>query len=630
MPVVATSSIPETIDSSLNVDQVFQKKLPYKLIPTNLAGVYTSAAPPSEFDPRSADPKELLRNGLFLRRPSLGTDSPAVVAAWEKAFSRKWLPQDRIVPQLVPQLGVTHRLRRAVKTDGSYTNNNWGGAVVKGPWISAVGTWIVPTVSKPSEAQGTEGGWNSSSWVGIDGANTTDGRYASNDVLQAGVQQKVDGNGRASYVAWFEWFAPISKVILGDTSPLTPALASLNGRMYIAWKGDGNDNLNVMVSTDNGQTFRNKFISSETSPRAPGLAAHNGNLFITWKGDGNDQLNVAVVNLDRAGSPTGFSSKVILGDTSPLSPSLASVNGNLYLAWRGDGNDQLNVMVSSDNGRSFGRKFISGETSTEAPVLGTFNGNLMIAWKGDGNDNLNVARVNINPAPTGFSNKVTLGETSPRSPALGELNGRLYLAWKGDGNDQLNVIFSTDGQTFGNKSIGAETSPEAPSLVNHNGDIYIGWKGDGNDNLNVATVTDLPAPGYVYQTNISNLPIKPGDTVSCSVQYINGAAGQINFGNQTTGKHMSVTLVPPPGATFDGNSAEWIMEAPDGGEPTSALPNFTPVTFTSALACPAAGGTVGNPQSGDTFTVVNSSVSPAKTLTSTALASLSVTISFTG
>jgi hypothetical protein len=53
--------------------------------------------------------------------------------------------------------------------------------------------------------------------------------------------------------------------------------------MYIAWKGDGNDNLNVMVSTDKGQTFGNKFISPETSPQAPALAAHNGNLYIAWK-----------------------------------------------------------------------------------------------------------------------------------------------------------------------------------------------------------------------------------------------------------------------------------------------------------------------------------------------------------
>ena len=289
-------------------------------------------------------------------------------------------------------------------------------------------------------------------------------------------------------------------------------------------------------------------------------------------------------------------------------------------------------MVSTDNGRSFHGKFVSGETSTQAPVLGAFNGALMIAWKGDGNDNLNVARVATNPAPTGFANKVTLGDTSPRSPALGELNGRLYIAWKGDGNDQLNVMFATDGRNFGNKSVGSETSPEAPSLVNHNGDLFIGWKGEGNDNLNVATVTDLPAPAYVYQTNIANFPVKPGDTVSCSVQYVGRKAGQINFANQTTGKHTSVTLLPPAGATFDGNSAEWIMEAPNGGEPNAALPSFTPVSFTGALACPASGGVIGNPQNGDTFTVVKpaSGPTPAKTLTSTALGADSVTVSFVG
>jgi peptidase A4-like protein len=625
----ATTFAKKAPAKKLSEIELLQKRLPYALAPTNVPGAFTSPAPPTDFDPNRASSHEMMKHGLLLRRPSTDQDAPEVIAAWKKAFSRKWLPKDRVVPHLEPRIGRTHQMRAGVKTNTGYTSNNWGGGVIKGNWTAAIGTWAIPAVSKPSEPQGNEGGWNSASWVGIDGANTSDGKYSSNDVLQAGVEQRVDSNGNASYTAWFEWFAPISKVVLPDSSPLTPALASLNGRMYIAWKGDGNDNLNIMVSTDNGQTFHNKFISGETSPRAPALAAHNGALLIAWKGDGNDQLNVATVNLDPFGSPTGFSNKNVLGDTSPLSPSLASVNRSLYLSWRGDGNDQLNVMVSLDNGRTFGGKFTSGETSTEAPVLGTFNGNLMIAWKGDGNDNLNAARVITNPAPTGFANKVTLGDTSPRSPALGELNGRLYIAWKGDGNDQLNVMFATDGQNFGNKSIGAETSPEAPSLVSHNGDLFIGWKGDGNDNLNVATVTELPAPAYVFQTNIANFPVKPGDTVNCAVQYVSQVAGQINFANQTTGQHTSVTLLPPPGASFSGNSAEWIMEAPDGGEPNSALPEFSTVSFTAALACPADGGAAGDPKNGDTFAVVKPGA-PAQTLTSTALAASAVQVSFIG
>jgi hypothetical protein len=85
------------------------------------------------------------------------------------------------------------------------------------------------------------------------------------------------------------------KVTLPDTSSTSPALASLTGRLFIAWKGDGNDNLNVEYSADNGQNFGHKFTSGQTSPQAPALCAHNGELYISWKGDGNDSLNVAKV-----------------------------------------------------------------------------------------------------------------------------------------------------------------------------------------------------------------------------------------------------------------------------------------------------------------------------------------------
>jgi hypothetical protein len=612
--------------------EALQSELPFKLTPTNLAGAFTPPPFPDNLDPHTASSKDLMKNGFMLRRPVAGQDPQELVAAWNRVFSRKWLAKDFIAPQLAPQPGRVHRMRGAVKASNtSYNGNAWGGGVIAGNWISAFGSWTIPTVSKPTEAQGTEGGWNSASWVGIDGANTNDGKFSSNDVLQAGVEQRVDARGNASYTAWFEWFAPTQgKTVLGDTSPLTPALASLNGRLYIAWKGDGNDQLNVMVSTDNGVTFHNKFVSGETSPRAPALAAHNGRLFIAWKGDGNDQLNVAAVNLDGAGSPTGFSSKVVLGDTSPLSPSLASAGGALYLAWRGDGNDNLNVMVSTDNGATFGHKLVSAETSSQAPVLGTFKGALMIGWSGDGNDHLNVARVATNPAPTGLAGKVTLGDTSPRSPALCEFDGRLYIAWKGDGNDHLNLMSSTDGQTFADKTISPETSPEAPSLAVDNGVLYIGWKGDGNDNLNVAPSVALLAPSYVWQTNIQNFPVSPGDVVNCSVQYIGTTAGQITFANQTNGKYTTVTLQPPPGASFDGNSADWIMEAPDTGEPVSSMPSFTTFSFTTAVACSATGS--GNPKNGDTFSVVRpaSGSTPAKTLTSTALSDFAVQISFTG
>jgi hypothetical protein len=542
-----------------------------------------------------------------------------------------FVPAGQPVPRLEVRIGRTHRLRGAKKiTEGNFASNNWSGGVIQGNgnWTTAVGTWVIPTVSEPTEPQGEEGGWNSSSWVGIDGA------FGSDDVLQAGIEQRVDGSGNTSYVAWYEWFCGMQKQTLSDTSPLSPSLASLNGDIFIAWKGDGNDNLNVMFSTNNGQTFGNKYTSGETSPQAPAICAHNGSIFIAWKGDGNDNLNVAQVNISGS-SITGFS-KTTLADTSPLSPSIVSLNGRLYIAWKGDGNDNLNVMYSADNGKTFGNKYTSGETSPQAPGLAVHNNNLYITWKGDGNDNLNVALVDISGnSITGFSQKITLGDTSPQSPCLASLNGRLYLAWKGDGNDYLNIMYSSDnGQTFGNKYTSPETSPRYPTLTTNDNDLFIGWKGDGNDNLNVSVVglagnaiTGFTTPAYVWEVDINSFAVKPGDTVECKVQYVNNMAGQITLVDQTSAPNspFSITLVPPPGASFSGNCAEWIMEAPDGGLPMSALPKFTPVRFTGAQ-CSTAAGQTGNPQTGNTFNIVNNS----KTLTAVALASDAVSITFEG
>ncbi len=283
-------------------------------------------------------------------------------------------------------------------------------------------------------------------------------------------------------------------IIRNNTSPLTPSIASLNGCLYVAWKGDGNDNLNVMYSADGGATFGQKYTSPETSPQAPCICAHNGHLYIAWKGDGNDNLNVAQVVISGP-NITGFTNKKTLGDTSPRSPSLASFGGRLYLSWKGDGNDNLNVMYSADNGNTFGHKYTSPETSPQAPGLCASGSNLYVTWKGDGNDNLNVAEVVVSGANiTSFANKVILGDTSPVSPCLAFNGNTLYLSWKGDGNDFLNVMYSHDGgHSFGNKAISSETSPQPPSLCTMNGVVYIAWKGDGNDFLNVARVAEAGA-----------------------------------------------------------------------------------------------------------------------------------------
>jgi len=333
---------PPAVDKFVFDEAEFKSKVAHTLVATNLKGAYTTPAPPDDFDPNTATAEELAKYGAYWgAKPSAKAD-PGLVKTWNKVFGHKWSAKNRIIPQMEPQVGKSHNLKKPLHkaSNTHYTGTQWAGAgFISSGWTGCVGFWVIPTVSKPSEPQGSQGGWDSSSWIGLDGW------FYSNDVLQAGIQQTVNAQGQANYVAWYEWIAP------------------------------------------------------------------------------------QVAN----------------------------------------------------------------------------------------------------------------------------------------------------------------------------------------------------SPGYIWQTNIPNFPVSPGQQVYCSIQYTNNkTAGYIYFANETTGHYFSITLAPPPGANFNGQSVEWIMEAPNGGEGNVALPKFTPITFTDAIAC---GASTGNPLNGSTADIETTG---GKLLTSTTTGNNTVTIDFIG
>lgn len=135
-------------------------------------------------------------------------------------------------------------------------------------------------------------------------------------------------------------------------------------------------------------------------------------------------------------------------------------------------------------------------------------------------------------------------------------------------------------------------------------------------------ITGFTTPQYIFEVQIPNFQVRAGDIVHCSVLYLaDKSAGQVSFGNQTTGEHFQIMLVPPPGATMSGNGAEWIMEVPTINNQLSHLPSFTPVNFTGALS--SSPSAVGNPENGGIFTILDDGGHP---LTSTTLGNAAVKI----
>ncbi|MBS1690640.1 MAG: hypothetical protein JST91_00210 [Actinobacteria bacterium] len=240
----------------------------------------------------------------------------------------------------------------------------------------------------------------------------------------------------------------------------------------------------------NMRPAEHKTVEEESTPAAPALALHRGRLFTAWI-DSDDNLNVAKVQCTRAldiDGVEGVEHKVLVAESSDTSPALASIGDRLFLAWKGSGNDQLNIAFSRDDGQSFGGKAILAEESEYAPALAAHAGRLYLAWTGL-EEQLNVARVKVGEfGIDGLDGITELDETSEAAPALASHGGRLYLAWKGSGNDELNLCFSVDGSGFGGKRIFGETSSHGPSLASHGGRLFMAWKGSGNEQFSVARV----------------------------------------------------------------------------------------------------------------------------------------------
>jgi len=188
----------------------------------------------------------------------------------------------------------------------------------------------------------------------------------------------------------------VDKTTLPLSSDTTPALSSHHGHLFLAWKGSGNRELNLSSSVDGGRTFHRTYVSPESSHHPPALLSHNDKLLIAWRSSGDGHLNVAPVDFDGEHDGiqriSGFSTnKTVLSESSSATPALASVRHRLYISWKGSGNDNLNVMVSQNNGTTFTEKHLYQDTSDDRPALASYHDRCVIAWKGSGNEHINVA-----------------------------------------------------------------------------------------------------------------------------------------------------------------------------------------------------------------------------------------------
>lgn len=168
-------------------------------------------------------------------------------------------------------------------------------------------------------------------------------------------------------------YDPSKKTVIGLTTNQEPATAPggvLTGPsrdiyksfQYIAWKGKAHDELYVAGLTIDipgggkltyppGDTLRCELNEIAEGAVGPSLTNCNNTLFIAWKGHGSESMTVAPLDISdgNSGTPAGKPSYnpskkyIIPNETTDGAPALAAFGEKLYIAWKGSGNDNLNI-----------------------------------------------------------------------------------------------------------------------------------------------------------------------------------------------------------------------------------------------------------------------------------------------
>jgi hypothetical protein len=262
-----------------------------------------------------------------------------------------------------------------------------------------------------------------------------------------------------------------------------PGIASCNGKLYVAWTSNTSP-YHIYISrspnptSTTSWTTPQKLNDTAQQTTGPSLVYWKSLLYIAWAGtDGATHLYVGYYT---DGSPS-LSNHKALPDSTLTTPDIApySVDGRLYIVWRGTNNTHLNVESSLD-GLTWGHKKTFTGTSPLGPAIGEFKGthgdNLYIAWHGTGTGIqwTWIGYWNQNLPSLGLQDHTNTGFAANFEPDLVAVGSLMYIVFGGTtSSGPLATVQSPDGTTWGRSTTYDEGNHV--SATDHAGKIWVAY-----------------------------------------------------------------------------------------------------------------------------------------------------------
>lgn len=281
-------------------------------------------------------------------------------------------------------------------------------------------------------------------------------------------------------------------------SNYNPGAATLNGKMYIVYKGESSDNL--YQATLNGTSWSGNKKISDTysidpkSNRSPAMATYKNQIIMVYKGASSNNLYWAQFNGSSWSGNKKISDTSKIDPKSNATPALAVYNNKLYMVYKGESSNNLYVAEFDGSTWSGNRKIsdISNidPKSNQTPGLGVHKDKLYLIYKGESSNDLYQATFD-GTTWTGNVKIKDISQISPESnygPALAPINNRLIMVYKGAHTNNIYQADMLDTTWTGNIRIEDESSIDprsnyTPALTPYDNRLEMIYKGETTNNI---------------------------------------------------------------------------------------------------------------------------------------------------
>ena len=237
-------------------------------------------------------------------------------------------------------------------------------------------------------------------------------------------------------------------------------------------------------------------IPNAATSAGPAWTVHGDKTLMAWKGEGTDTAiywaTSSKLKPDSGSNKYDWTAEQSVPHAATsAAPALASMNGVVYLAWKGNGDDKAIYLSKLDAGGTWSAKQRAGDgTTSDGPALAKKGDTLFLAWR-DGD------QIFCSTSADGASwshAEVVPDAKASKSPTLAsDGDGDMYLAWKGTSGGTSPIWWSksSDGKSWKPKQKGPNGAATGPALaVDSNKVVWLTWTGLGR-NYTILTPGEL-------------------------------------------------------------------------------------------------------------------------------------------